>query len=130
MTTAVVCTSLLGLLLFVMGSYVSMMRGKTETVGGVNQDPADPLYKAVRAHGNTAEYAPMAALLILYLGTQGPAIWVLWVMGIVTACRYSIAIGILMSPTLDKPHPLRFIGALGTYIGGVALVVAAMLTIM
>jgi len=107
-----------------------MMRARTETVGGVNQDPADPLYKAVRAHGNTAEYAPMAALLILYLGTQGPAIWVLWVMGIVTACRYSIAIGILMSPTLDKPHPLRFIGALGTYLGGVALVVAAMLTIM
>lgn len=130
MTTAVVCTSLLGLLLFVMGFFVSMMRGRTETVGGVNQDPADPLYKAVRAHGNTAEFAPMLAVLILYLGTQGPAIWVLWVMGIVTACRYAIATGILMSPTLDKPHALRFIGALGTYVGGVALVVAAVLTVM
>ena len=130
MTTAVICTSLLGLLLFVMGFVVSMMRGKTETAGGVSQDPADPLYKAVRAHGNTAEYAPMAALLILYLGMQGPAIWVLWVMGIVTACRYAIAIGILMSPTMAKPQPLRFIGALGTYLGGVALVVAAALTVM
>ncbi len=51
-------------------------------------------------------------------------------MGIVTACRYSIAIGILMNPTLDKPQPLRFIGALGTYLGGIALVVAAALTVM
>jgi hypothetical protein len=28
-------------------------------------------------------------------------------------------------PTLAKPNPMRFIGALGTYVGGIALCMAA-----
>jgi len=126
MKTAVTCSALLGLLLFALGLYVSTKRGRTQQIGTTPQNPADPLFKAIRAHGNTAEYVPMLAVLMLYLGTRSPAVWVLWLMVIVTACRYLIVVGIIMSPTLDQPHPLRFIGALGTYIGGAALSIIAL----
>jgi uncharacterized membrane protein YecN with MAPEG domain len=75
----------------------------------------------VRAHGNATEYSPMLAVLILLLGGHNPATWVLWVMGIVTASRYLHAAGMIVSPTLAQPHPLRFVGALGTYLGGLVL---------
>jgi hypothetical protein len=42
-----------------------------------------------------------------------------------TACRYMHAIGMIAFATLAKPNPMRFIGAVGTYIGGIALCVAA-----
>jgi uncharacterized membrane protein YecN with MAPEG domain len=85
------------------------------------------MYKMVRAHGNATEYAPMLAVLMLLVGAREPAIWALWVMGIVTASRYLHAAGVIFSPTLAKPHPLRFVGALGTYLGGLVLCVAAFL---
>jgi hypothetical protein len=127
MKTAITCTALMGLLLFALGFYVSAMRGRTQQVGTTPQNPADPLFKAIRAHGNTAEYAPMLAILMLYLGARSPGTWILWTMVIVTACRYLIVLGILLSPTLDRPQPLRFVGALGTYLGGLALSVAALI---
>ena len=40
------------------------------------------------------------------------------------------AIAIFLSPTLEKTHPLRFIGASGTYVGGTVLAVAALLTVL
>jgi len=70
----------------------------------------------------------MLAVLMLYLGSQSPGALVLWTMVIVTACRFLIVVGIIMSPTLDKPHPLRFIGALGTYLGGAVLSVVALIS--
>ncbi len=127
MKTALVCTGLLGILLFSLGLLVSATRGRTKQIGTIPSDPADPLFKAIRAHGNTAEYAPMLAVLMLYVGAHSPAAWILWTMIAVTACRYLIALGILISPTLDKPHPLRFIGALGTYVGGAILSIIAIL---
>jgi len=129
METAVICTALLGLLVFGLGFGVSMTRGSTNTVSGYNPDPADRLYKMVRAHGNTTEYAPMLAVLMLFIGSRNPSMWMIWVMWLVTVCRYLIAVGIIVSPTLAKPHPLRFVGAVGTYLGGLALCVAAYLSI-
>ena len=38
-----------------------------------------------------------------------------------------LAVGILLSPTLARPHPVRAIGALGTYVGGTALSAALLL---
>ncbi len=128
METAVVCTGLLGLLLFALGIYVSATRGRVGNIGTAPKDPADPLFKAIRAHGNTAEYAPMLAVLMLYLGAHSPRAWLLWVMVIVTICRYLIAIGIIVCPSLDRPHPLRLAGAAGTYAGGIILSIAALTT--
>lgn len=128
MATAVICTGLLGLLLFGLGLGVSLTRGSTNKTFGYDPDPTDRLYKMIRAHGNTTEYAPMLAVLILFLGSRDPATWVLWVMWIATVSRYLIAVGIIVSPTLDKPHPLRFVGALGTYLTGIVLSVLAVLS--
>ncbi len=124
MKVAIICTALLGLLLFVLGLVVSSTRASTGKAGAYPQDPADQLFKRIRAHANTAEYAPMLAILMLVAANRNPAIWVLWTMGIATASRYLLVAGVLMSSTLDKPHPLRFLGALVTYITGVILSVA------
>jgi hypothetical protein len=124
MNVATVCIALLGLLVFGLGFAVSMTRARTETVAGSSGDPADPLEKMIRAHGNTAEFAPMLAVLMLVLGATGSPDWANWCMMFATASRYLIAIGIIVSPTLAKPHPLRFVGALGTYGFGIALCVA------
>lgn len=121
MSVAVPCIALLGLLLFGLGLAVSLKRGSSKTVIGHSPDPADALHKLVRAHGNTAEYAPLLALLMLAHGLGEPASWVLWCMGLATASRYLLALGMLASPTLAQPHPLRFVGALGTYLTGIAL---------
>lgn len=129
MTTAIVCIALLGLLLFGLGLAVSLTRGRTQRVIGVPDDPTSGLLKVVRAHGNTAEFAPMLALLILIVGTRAPATWVVWTMGIATLSRYLIAIGILASPSLERPHPLRALGALGTYVTGMMLCLALLLSL-
>ena len=129
MTVAVICTAILGLLVFGLGFRVSIVRGQEEVLSGTPDDPANSLMKTVRAHGNTIEYAPMLAVLFLYLGSQSPSSWVVWTIIGVTAARVSMVIGLLASSTLDKPHPLRLIGAIGTYVGGAALSVAAILTV-
>ncbi len=128
MATAMMCTGLLGLLVFGLGFAVSMTRAKTETIIGTNSDPTDRLYKMVRAHGNATEYAPILAVLMVVVAMAGePATWVVWMMIAVTAFRYVHAAGMIAFPTLDKPNPLRFIGSVGTYVGGLALCVALFL---
>ena len=126
METAVLCSGLLGLLVFVLGFMVSMTRGKADPGSDADSDPAARLHKMIRAHGNATEYAPMLALLMLIaaMGTDAVPAWVMWTMILVTACRYLHAIGMIASSTLAQPHPLRVVGALGTYIGGVVLCVA------
>ena len=124
MSVALVCIALLGLLVFGLGFAVSLTRGRTKTVIGSSEDPTDFLHKMVRSHGNTAEYAAMLAILIFLVGSRSPATWALWCMGIATAGRYLIAAGIILSPSLARPHPLRFIGAVATYLAGFALCAA------
>ena len=109
MATAMMCTGLLGLLVFGLGFAVSMTRAKTETIIGTNSDPTDRLYKMVRAHGNATEYAPILAVLMVVVAMAGePATWGVWMMIAVTAFRYVHAAGMIAFPTLDKPNPLRF----------------------
>lgn len=121
MTIALVCVALLGILLFGLGFVVSTTRGRTDTLAGDSGDPADTLHKVVRAHGNTSEYVGLLAVLILVLGSREPSTWGVAAMIGATASRYLIALGIILGPTLAKPHPLRFVGALGTYLFGFAL---------
>ena len=127
MNVAIICIGLLGLLVFGLGFAVSMLRGRTETLHGFNPDPEDSLYKLIRAHGNSTEYAPMLAVLIFVAASVSPATWVLWLMGIVTLARYLLVGGILLSKSLEQAHPLRFVGALLTYLGGFALCIAVVI---
>ena len=129
MNVALVCTALLGLLVFGLGLAVSALRGSTRTNIGHGSDPADPLHKVVRAHGNAAEYAPMLAVLMLAIAARGCTRWMVWTFIAATLFRYVHAAGMLLSPSLDRPQPLRFIGALGTYLSGLALVVAALMVV-
>lgn len=127
MATATICIALLGLLLFGLGLGVSLARGSARQVIGHSDDPTDRLHKLCRAHGNAAEYVPMLALLIYVLGGRGPASWVLWTFVVATACRYLHAAGMILPATLAAPNPMRFVGALGTYVAGLALVAALLL---
>jgi uncharacterized membrane protein YecN with MAPEG domain len=129
MKTALVCIALLGLLIFLLGLAVSLTRGSTKRNFGYADDPADRLHKLCRAHANAAEYAPILGLLMLVLAMRGePAAWLLWTMMLATAFRYAHAAGMIAMPTLNRPNPLRFIGALGTYVCGVALAGALLVT--
>jgi uncharacterized membrane protein YecN with MAPEG domain len=130
MSIPLLCIALLALLCIGLGFNVSMRRAKADTLYGVTIDPTDSLYKAFRAHGNTTEYAPLLALLIFILSQSPLASWELWSIILVTLSRYIFVIGILMSQTMAKAHPLRFIGSLGTYLGGLALVIAVLLQAM
>jgi uncharacterized membrane protein YecN with MAPEG domain len=125
MDTALTCTALLGLLVFGLGLWVSVMRGRVNRVIGHDLGPAEPLHKAVRAHGNAAEYAPMMAILMLAVGFRGPSGWMEWTFWAATVSRYMHAYGMIAGGPLDRPNPFRFVGALGTYVTGIALVIAA-----
>ena len=70
----------------------------------------------------------MLAIVMIVLGNLGPAAWTTWVMFAVVACRYLIAAGLLQG-SLDVPNPMRFVGALGTYAGGLTLCVALLLSV-
>ena len=100
--------------------------GQTDTAeqNDSSGDPADLLHKMVRAHGNASEYVAMLAVLIMVVGMREPSAWANWSMIGATVSRYLHAVGMIVSPTLDKPQPLRFAGALGTYVFGMALCVA------
>jgi uncharacterized membrane protein YecN with MAPEG domain len=124
MVTAAVCVGILGLLVVGLGLGVSLVRGATNTVIGFNPDPADRLYKMVRAHGNASEYNPMLAVMILFLGARQPASWLEWTFIGAAVSRVLHAAGMIMSPTLAKPQPLRAAGAVGTVLFGLILAVA------
>jgi len=123
MTTAIVCTALLAALLFALSINTSRMRGAS-----TNQLPTqldDPLFVAIRAHGNAAENHSMLAVLMLLIGSRDPAIWMLVLMGVVTAARFGHAIGVLLSGDMGKETPLRLVSAVITSIGGLALAATA-----
>lgn len=123
MTVGILCTALLGLLLFGLGLYVSMLRRHTHRVIGHSSDPTDTLHRAVRAHGNTAEYAPFLGLLFLWYAMHPGSAWVSIVIVVATMARFLLVAGLLWGPSLDKPNAARFLGALLTYACGLALVV-------
>lgn len=119
--TALVCTAVLGLLLFGLGLAVSGLRFRARRLAGHADDPADLLHRVARAHGNTAEYAPFFAVLFVYLGSHDPGPGVVGLIVAATASRVLLAVGLVAWPSLARPNPLRFVGALGTYFTGAAL---------
>ena len=129
MTTAIVCIALLAALLFVLGWNVSRLRGSKKTVEQFPTAPDDPLFVAIRAHGNATEYVPTLAILILVVGLHDPALWMLVVAAIAVASRYLHAIGLLSTGDMAKEGVLRLVGAVGTILSGVTLAVAAVLVI-
>ena len=125
---ALTCTALLGLLLFALGFAISGLRSCSGVLSGHSAQPDQLLTKLVRAHGNTAEYAPFLALLFLYLGAHNPPAWQQWCMAGATACRLLLVAGLITWPSMSRPNPARAAGALGTYGFGIALCVALLMS--
>ncbi len=132
MQIPVLCVSLLALMIFLLGFLISMLRTRTGIIyyGDSLDDPTSLLTKAVRALANTAEFAPVLAILFLYLGTTHPAGWVYWTIIAATASRVLMVAGFLTAGTLRKIHPLKAVGAMGTYLSGIALVAAMVQTVL
>lgn len=122
-TIALACVVILGLLLFGLGLSVSVMRFHERTNSGCEPDPANRLHKFVRAHANTAEYAPFLTVLFLYHGARSPSAVILSLIVAATLCRCLLVVGLIAWPTMAKPNPFRFVGGLGTYLAGAALCV-------
>lgn len=125
-TTLVICSAALVILTLLLGFWTSVTRGRTKTIAyGAATDPAGPMLKAQRAHGNASEYAALLVGLFVLTGfvysgrDLGMAVTGLVIA--ITLARVLHAVGFLVCATLEKPHPLKAIGALVTYVGGIAL---------
>jgi uncharacterized membrane protein YecN with MAPEG domain len=127
MSIPLICVALLALLCIGLGFAVSLTRSGANTLYGSNIDPEDGLYKILRAHSNTTEYAPILALLIYILAQSQQPGWLIWCMVLATFFRYLFVVGIIVPTSMAKPNPLRFIGALGTYLTGFVLCGALLL---
>lgn len=128
---AVACIALNGLLLFGLSAAITLRRRKTRTYFGCTADPTDPLYRLVRGHGNTAEYAGLLCVLIWMAGQSSPSAWSAAAMVGATVGRFCQAAGMLVGPTLDSPpNVLRLVGTTGTYLGGVVLCLLALASLL
>ncbi|WP_052914420.1 MAPEG family protein [Protofrankia coriariae] len=83
-------------------------------------DPSDPLFIAIRAHGNAAEYIPTLIVLSLLVGSRAPAWTLAFVIG-ATAARLAHAWGMLAARSWADVTRRRTVGAAGTYLFGLAL---------
>ena len=128
MNIAIVCTALLGLLLFGLGLNVSMQRRQNRRSIGHDASPVDPLHRAVRSHANTAEYAPFFAVLFLWYATKPAPAWILATIVLATVARFALAGALLFGASLNRPNPARFLGALFTYICGLVLAAGLLVT--
>ena len=129
-TVAIVSIALLGILLFLLGANVTRHRAiRGDTGNQMPTDPADRMFIAQRAHGNAAEYVPTLIVLILVCASLSDAWWVQALAVAAVVSRSLHALGMLTSKTLASHGPVRDIGALGTYLTGVALGVTAIVAV-
>jgi uncharacterized protein len=129
-TVTVVSIALLGILLFVLGANVTRHRAIRGATGNqMPSDPADRMFIAQRAHGNAAEYVPTLLVLIVVCALLSDGWWVEALAAAAVVSRYLHAVGMLTAETLASHGPVRDIGAMGTYVTGVALGVTAIVAI-
>jgi uncharacterized protein len=132
MTTAIICTAILAAMLLGLGFNVSRVRGMTAKAGGSQfpNDPTSGLLKAIRAHGNAAEYVPTLIVLFLLVGARSPAAAAIPLIAGATAARLVQAYGLLTTPSLATILTTpRLIGSLGTNLFGLGLAVAAIVSL-
>jgi uncharacterized membrane protein YecN with MAPEG domain len=123
-----ICAAVLVVLLMVLSINVTRLRSATKIGIGPAADPTAPLSKAVRAQGNASEYVPLFVALFLFFHATGVPLWVMWVAIAATAARVIHPIGLMMTRSFDRsPHPLRVLGAAGTYLGGLVFGAALVL---
>jgi len=111
------------LIVLVLGILVVRARVVTKTDIGDGGKPA--MAGPLRAHGNNAEWTPMALLLMWVLTTPiGTSIWLIHGVGIpLTLGRLLHGIGLSGS---TGPGPLRFVGMILTWIAYIVGIVAVL----
>jgi uncharacterized membrane protein YecN with MAPEG domain len=124
MLVPIICIALNALLVFALGFWTSIQRSVGDKIVYYGQplDPSSSLAKAQRAHGNATEYAGAVTalfLLCLVMGDHGKIVGALMIA--ITGARYLHAFGFLTCKTLSTPHCAKAIGALVTYVAGIAL---------
>ena len=88
-----------GLLLVFMAVRVSYTRGKLKV--DLGDGGKDGMLRAMRIHGNAAEYIPISLILLFFLEMQGSAHWFLHVCGItLVVSRLLHMQGLMQSATL------------------------------
>lgn len=104
-------SGLLGLLYLALAAYVVRHRYRTRIGIGDGGDPA--LSRAIRVHGNFAEYVPLALVLLLLLALAGwGSLYIHVLGGTLFVARAAHALGLAGS---DGPSVGRGIGMLGTW---------------
>jgi len=99
-------------ILLILGLMVVRARVRTQTDIGDGGKPA--MAGPLRAHGNNAEWAPIALLLIWAMVPLGGSIWLIHGVGVpLTIGRIVHAIGLSRSV---GPSTLRFVGMVLTWI--------------
>jgi len=126
MNTLLLCSSALVLLFAALSFNVSRVRLKRRKFPEVTEAEVT---KAIRAHGNAAEYIPLFVALFLYANSTQPSpnVYFLSIAVLATVSRFAHAAGMFRIASVAERHPLRFYSALGTYIclfalGGALLV--------
>lgn len=121
------CVFALTVLFFGLSLAITVTRLRTRTLYGVPDDPARFLTKLVRAHGNTAEYVGVLALLILALGTAPRSEWVQGLMVLAVVARLVFAVAMLTCSSLAIFDPVRALAVTGTYVAGFGLGIALLI---
>jgi uncharacterized membrane protein YecN with MAPEG domain len=110
-----VTSGVLGILYIGLTAGVTAARIKTRITLGDGSDKPEgaPLYTAVRAHGNFAEYVPLGLVLLGAVELAGGSHWLCEIFaGMLVVGRVLHATGLRNS----KPNPFRFVGALLTWL--------------
>ncbi|TNE63241.1 MAG: hypothetical protein EP335_10245 [Alphaproteobacteria bacterium] len=106
-----ITAAFIGFLFVGLGLHVGRMRGVAKTSLGMGEDPR--LFRAIRAHANLAEWAPMVLILMAATESLGASRLEMLVLGIsFFVARVLHAWGIFIEK--DRPTPFRAIGALVT----------------
>lgn len=111
--TVVLCIAVLVMFYGALSLNVSVMRVKRGSDPKVTEAA---LTKAIRAHGNAAEYIPLFSLGLLYLNAAAPSHFIDGLAIVVVLSRILHAAGMFLIQDVNQPHPLRAVGALGTYL--------------
>jgi uncharacterized membrane protein YecN with MAPEG domain len=126
-TIPIVSIALMGILLFLLGANVTRQRAiRDQAATQQPTNPADPLLIAQRAHGNASEYIPTLAVLIVVCSTLTDGWWLNALAIAAATARGLHAVGLLTSGSLANHKPAGMIGAMGTYVTGLALGITAL----
>ncbi len=91
---------------------VTTLRHTHKTSHGGSDDPKSPLALGIRAHGNNAEYVPLALVLLLVAELcGGKAMWLHVIGGTLLLARVLHPIGL----PLKSPNPARLLGVVLTF---------------